>query len=37
MACTEGEDVIVMTIVAEDGTTTSITIPIGVGTWGTGG
>jgi len=35
-ACTVGEDVIVMTITAEDGTVTSITIPIGSGNWGTG-
>lgn len=33
MACTEGEDVIVMTIVDENGSTTTITIPIGVGTF----
>ena len=35
-ACTQGEDVIVMTIVAEDGTETQIVIPIGAGSAGTG-
>jgi len=34
-ACTQGEDVIVMTIIAEDGST--IVIPIGGGSAGTGG
>jgi len=33
-ACTQGEQVIVMTIVAEDGTETQIVIPIGAGTAG---
>ena len=32
-ACVEGETVIVMTIVAEDGSTTEIVIPIGAGTF----
>ena len=36
-ACTQGENVIVMTIVAEDGTETTIVIPIGAGTAGSGG
>ena len=36
-ACTQGEEVIVMTIVAEDVSETTITIPIGAGTAGTGG
>ena len=36
-ACTQGDDVIVMTIVAEDGTETVIVIPIGAGTAGGGG
>ena len=35
-ACNQGEDVIVMTIVAEDGTETQIVIPIGAGSAGTG-
>ena len=35
-ACTQGDDVIVMTIVAEDGTETQIVIPIGAGTVGSG-
>ena len=35
-ACSQGEDVIVMTIVAEDGTETQIVIPIGAGSAGTG-
>jgi len=35
-ACTQGDDVIVMTIVAEDGTETQIVIPIGAGTAGSG-
>jgi hypothetical protein len=33
-ACTQGEQVIVMTIVAEDGTETQIVIPIGAGSTG---
>jgi hypothetical protein len=33
-ACTQGDDVIVMTIIAEDGTETQIVIPIGAGTAG---
>lgn len=33
MACTDGEQVIVMRIVGEDGTETTIVIPIGVGTF----
>lgn len=36
-ACTQDEQVIVMTIVAEDGTETTIVIPIGAGTAGSGG
>ena len=36
-ACSEGDPVIVMTIVAEDGTETQIVIPIGAGTAGSGG
>jgi hypothetical protein len=32
-ACTEGDEVIVMIIVGEDGTETTIVIPIGVGTF----
>ena len=35
-ACTQGDAVIVMTIVAEDGTETQIVIPIGAGTAGNG-
>ena len=35
-ACTQGDPVIVMTIVAEDGTETQIVIPIGAGTAGSG-
>jgi len=35
-ACTQGDQVIVMTIVAEDGTETQIVIPIGAGTAGNG-
>tara|TARA_B100000214_G_C23779312_1_gene540576 strand:- start:208 stop:738 length:531 start_codon:yes stop_codon:yes gene_type:complete len=35
-SCTQGEDVIVMTIVAEDGSETEIVIPIGAGSAGTG-
>ena len=35
-ACTQGEDVIIMTITAEDGTETTIVIPIGAGSAGTG-
>jgi|TARA_R110000772_G_scaffold186245_2_gene297450 hypothetical protein len=35
-ACTQGDDVIVMTIVAEDGSETQIVIPIGAGTAGSG-
>ena len=35
-ACTQGDQVIVMTIVAEDGTETQIVIPIGAGTAGSG-
>ena len=35
-ACTQGDSVIVMTIVAEDGTETQIVIPIGAGTAGGG-
>lgn len=35
-ACTQGDEVIVMTIVAEDGTETQIVIPIGAGTAGGG-
>lgn len=35
-ACTAGDQVIVMTIVAEDGTETTIVIPIGAGTAGSG-
>ena len=35
-ACTTGDQVIVMTIVAEDGTETTIVIPIGAGTAGSG-
>tara|TARA_B100001109_G_scaffold251491_1_gene246066 strand:- start:6166 stop:6735 length:570 start_codon:yes stop_codon:yes gene_type:complete len=35
-ACTQGDAVIVMTIVAEDGTETQIVIPIGAGTAGSG-
>ena len=33
-ACTQGENVIVMTIVASDGSETVIVIPIGAGTAG---
>ena len=36
-ACTQGDAVIVMTIVSEDGTETQIVIPIGAGTAGGGG
>ena len=36
-ACTQDEQVIVMTIVAEDGSETQIVIPIGAGTAGGGG
>ena len=36
-ACTQGDEVIVMTIVSEDGTETQIVIPIGAGTAGGGG
>lgn len=32
--CVMGEDVIILTVTAEDGTTTTITIPIGNGTFG---
>jgi hypothetical protein len=35
-ACTQGDDVIVMTIVGEDGSETIIVIPIGVGTFESG-
>jgi len=35
-ACTQDEEVIVMTIVAEDGSETTIVIPIGAGSAGTG-
>lgn len=35
-ACTQGDQVIVMTIVAEDGSETQIVIPIGAGTAGNG-
>ena len=35
-SCTEGDDVIVMTILGEDGTETTIVIPIGAGTAGEG-
>ena len=35
-ACTQNEEVIVMTIVAEDGSETTIVIPIGAGSAGTG-
>ncbi len=35
-ACTQGDDVIIMTILAEDGTETTIVIPIGAGTAGQG-
>ena len=35
-ACTQGDQVIVMTIVAEDGTETQIVIPIGAGAVGNG-
>ena len=35
-ACTQGEDVIVMTITGEDGSETQIVIPIGAGSAGTG-
>ena len=35
-ACTQGDQVIVMTIVAEDGTETQIVIPIGAGSVGNG-
>ena len=35
-SCTQGEDVIVMTITAEDGSETQIVIPIGAGSAGTG-
>jgi hypothetical protein len=35
-ACTQGDDVIVMTIVSEDGSETIIVIPIGVGTFESG-
>ena len=35
-ACTNGDDVIVMTIISEDGTETQIVIPIGAGTAGSG-
>lgn len=35
-ACTQGDQVIIMTIVAEDGTETQIVIPIGAGTAGSG-
>ena len=34
--CTQGDDVIVMTILGEDGTETTIVIPIGAGTAGEG-
>lgn len=34
MACTDGEDVIIMKIVDENGSETIITIPVGVGTFG---
>lgn len=35
-ACTQGEDVIIMTIIGADGTETTIVIPIGAGTAGSG-
>lgn len=35
-ACTQGEDVIIMTIIGSDGTETTIVIPIGAGTAGSG-
>ncbi len=35
-ACTQGDEVIVMTIIAEDGSETQIVIPIGAGTVGSG-
>lgn len=35
-SCTQGEEVIVMTIVSEDGSETEIVIPIGAGSAGTG-
>ena len=35
-ACTQGDQVIVMTIIAEDGSETQIVIPIGAGTAGSG-
>ena len=35
-ACTQGEDVIIMTITGEDGSETQIVIPIGAGSAGTG-
>ena len=35
-ACTQGDDVIVMTILAADGSETQIVIPIGAGTAGSG-
>ena len=35
-ACTQGDDVIVMTIIGEDGSETIIVIPIGVGTFESG-
>ena len=35
-SCTDGDDVIVMTITGEDGTETTIVIPIGAGTAGEG-
>ena len=34
--CTQGDDIIVMTILSEDGTETTIVIPIGAGTAGEG-
>ena len=35
-SCTQGEEVIIMTIVSEDGSETEIVIPIGAGSAGTG-
>ena len=32
--CIVGEDVIILTVIAEDGTETTITIPVGNGTFG---
>jgi len=35
-ACQQGEDVIVLTVISEDGTETQIVLPVGAGTAGTG-